>query len=95
MRKLIFEGMRGVIYISLIVFICNARYDQGKKDAGDKYFTQYYRFYTPQMWIETPPTIAYECWTSCKSIERVTWDEYVSRYHASRMRLDNPTYKEE
>jgi len=41
-------------------------------------------------WLEDPPTISTDCWSFCKKREPVSWSEYVERYHASKMKLDQP-----
>ncbi len=47
-------------------------------------------FYSGTQWMEDPPTIMTNCWTACEETEPVSWKEYVERYHASKMKLDNP-----
>ncbi len=42
-------------------------------------------------WGEGPPhTISSNCWSMCMNEETVSWQEYVDRYHASKMKLDQP-----
>jgi len=65
-----------IVFVLVIIILGVAIYKRG--------------FTIRQMWTENPPTIRNSCWAICESDESVTWQEYVDRYHASKMKLDNP-----
>ena len=65
-----------VFFVFLLVFLGSFIYQRG--------------FHTGQMWMENPPTIKTNCWSICIDEESVSWEEYVRRYHESKMRLDQP-----
>jgi len=95
LNKLILIIVTFVCTVSIGLSISHSSYERGLRDAIERYEEiekSQYKFPSAMMWQENPPTIYNKCWTTCEEGESVTWEEYVERYHASRMRLDNPNY---
>ena len=76
------------IIFLLAMFLGAVSYQQGWKNAEKKWFGE--GLFTGQMWLENPPTILNNCRSICQDSESVSWEEYVRRYHESKMRLDQP-----
>jgi len=75
MKKKILEFIRGTIYVFLIIHVAGVYLAEGKREA-----LSFYSWQNKITFIQEPPTIMSNCYSTCEKVERVTWEEYVRRY---------------
>ena len=75
MKKRIREFVRGAVYVLLIVHVASAYLAEGKRRT-----LSFYSWQNKMTFIQEPPTIMSNCYSTCEKVERVSWEEYVRRY---------------